>query len=77
MNVDLPGWTCPLLDALAETVRRHVPAGDEQLDALIRIEALRVAHVQLRVAASRANPRKAEREVARLEERIAKLQESR
>lgn len=77
MSTGLPGWTCPALDRLAASIRRHVPPGDEQLDALIAIEGLRVAHVQLRAIASRASPDRTAAEVARLQERIDELQDER
>jgi hypothetical protein len=73
MSSDLPGWTCPGIDRLAETIRRHVPE-PERTDSLIRLEALRVSHVQLRAAASRQDPARTAAEVARLEARIARLE---
>lgn len=73
LSQDLPGWTCPALDRLSETVRRHVP-DPERTDSLIRIEGLRVAHVQLRALANRASPDRAAAEVARLEQRVRALE---
>ncbi len=65
----LPGWTCPALDRLGELIAAHVPE-PERTDALLMIEALRVAHVQLRHVASREDTKRAARAVALLEARI-------
>lgn len=65
----LPGWTCPILDRLGELIESHVPE-PERTDALIMIEALRVAHVQLRHVASREDTKRAARAVALLESRF-------
>lgn len=71
-----PGWTCPDIDQLAITIRAHVPP-ELQAAALVRLERVRLANIQLRAAAaptlsSRARAKVAV-EVSRVEDRIAKL----
>lgn len=72
MSADLPGWTCPAIDRVAELVRLHVPEPD-RTEALISLEELRIAHVRLRHIATGSHARRTEAEVARLEERIGAL----
>lgn len=69
--MSLPGWTCPALDRLAATLRRHVPE-PERSEALAEVERLRLAHIRLRAAAHGTTP--PPEEVERIEVRIRHLE---
>lgn len=67
----MPGWTCPGLDRLAATIRRHVPE-PERSEALAEVERQRLANVRLRAAAYGSTP--SPDEVERIEVRIRHLE---
>jgi len=69
---DLPPWTCPAIDRLALGVRKHFPE-PEKTEALIALESLRAAHVQLRRAAGGKHPEIESAEIQRLNRRIQRL----
>lgn len=69
--MNLPGWTCPGIDRVAEIVRRHV-RGPDRSAALLDLERLRLAHVRLRAAASGCDPNSDE--IERLEAKIRHLE---
>lgn len=73
LGLSRAGFTCPDLDQLALTLRAHVP-DPELTRALIRVERVRLANVQLRAAASgplsKTRAASVRVETSRIEDRI-------